>query len=174
MIALPFRGNSTEQGNRTAGISWSPIEGNRKPCSSRGTIPATSTCWKTACQEKKKKNKLAMTQYVAKKDNNFLTCTAGRSREVILSLYPILRRHSRSAVSSAVLPERRKRKAYSSKLSKGPWRWVRAWSIWHMKRVWKKVHYSARKKEGSGIVCFFFCICMYTWLEGRRSKTVFS
>lgn len=55
MIALPFRGNSTEQGNRTAGISWSPIEGNRKSCSSRGTIPATSTCWKTACQEKKKK-----------------------------------------------------------------------------------------------------------------------
>lgn len=55
MIALPFRGNSTEQGNRTAGTSWSSIEGNRKPCSSRGTIPATSTCWKTACQEKKKK-----------------------------------------------------------------------------------------------------------------------
>ena len=110
-----------------------------------------------------------MTQYVAKKDNNFLTCAAGRSREVILSLYPTLRRHSRSGVSSAVLPERRKRKAYSNKLSKGPWRWVRAWSIWHMKRVWKKVHYSARKKRRLRY-CLFLFLHLYVYLIGRKKE----
>lgn len=169
MAALPIRGNSTGYGNGTAATSWSSTEGNRKSCSSRGIIAAASTCWKTACQ-KKTNNKLAMTQYVAKKNNNILTCTeverSRRSRGMILSLYPILRRHTCSAVSGAVLPDRRKR-AYSSKLSKGPWRWLRAWSIWHMKRAWKKLHYSARRKECSGVAFFSY---WYVYLIGRNKE----
>lgn len=94
----------------------------------------------------------AVCPFVAKKDNETLGCiaksVANGLREAILPLCTALWGHSWNIVSSYGFPSSRKKE---NCLSRGPQRWLGAWSISVMRKSWETCACSAWRRLGGDL-----------------------
>lgn len=94
-------------------------------------------------------NKMTVSQQqalVAKAANGILACM----REVSLTFCCAAGRHIWRAVSGAEVLSTRETWTYWNKSSKGPWCWLKNWTVWHMGRGWEMALSSLEQRRLRG------------------------